>query len=313
MNRYAVGEIVKNRREQLNLTQEELCDGICDVSTLSRLENNKHYPMAKTFAALVERLEMPVERFMMLFTQEDFEVQELCDEIVNKNAVSQWGEAQALIKRLETHAGAKERVVQQFIMRTKALIDRSSITHEEFMGRLLAAVRLTIPNFNEEKIDQYLLSNEEVKCITNIAHAHAHEKERRRAIDHYKKLLKVLDKPYATSYEREKAIPPIACSLSKYLSLERRYEEAIEVCDRAMAVCKKRRLMDKWPELTMNKGCSLCSLGQMEEGKRLLELAYCMLLGFEQYALAEKLEVGAQKEYNVTLTSPDCLRQKSVG
>ena len=39
---YTVGAIIKNEREKHKISQEELCFGICAVSTLSRIEHNEH-------------------------------------------------------------------------------------------------------------------------------------------------------------------------------------------------------------------------------------------------------------------------------
>ena len=44
MKNVFLGEYIKQRRLDLGLTQEQLCDGICEPMTLSRLENGKQTP-----------------------------------------------------------------------------------------------------------------------------------------------------------------------------------------------------------------------------------------------------------------------------
>ena len=39
-----LGEIIKQRRQELGITQAELCEGICEPPTLSRIENKKQTP-----------------------------------------------------------------------------------------------------------------------------------------------------------------------------------------------------------------------------------------------------------------------------
>lgn len=46
MKNVFLGEYIKQRRLDLGLTQEQLCDGICEPVTLSRLENGKQTPAA---------------------------------------------------------------------------------------------------------------------------------------------------------------------------------------------------------------------------------------------------------------------------
>ena len=47
MKNVFLGEYIKQRRLDLGLTQEQLCDGICESVTLSRLENGKQTPSRK--------------------------------------------------------------------------------------------------------------------------------------------------------------------------------------------------------------------------------------------------------------------------
>ena len=44
MNNFLLGEYIRRKRLDLGLTQEEVCDGICEPITLSRIENNKQTP-----------------------------------------------------------------------------------------------------------------------------------------------------------------------------------------------------------------------------------------------------------------------------
>ena len=44
MQNFLLGEYIRQRRLELGLTQEEVCDGICEPITLSRIENGKQTP-----------------------------------------------------------------------------------------------------------------------------------------------------------------------------------------------------------------------------------------------------------------------------
>ena len=52
MKNVFLGEYIKQRRLDLGLTQEQLCDGICEPMTLSRLENGKQTPSRNRINAL---------------------------------------------------------------------------------------------------------------------------------------------------------------------------------------------------------------------------------------------------------------------
>ena len=76
MSYYPLGHIIKNRREELQLSQEDLADGICAVATLSRIENGERMPSKNHYEMLMQRLGYAEE-----FTQETTEPSPcpLCD------------------------------------------------------------------------------------------------------------------------------------------------------------------------------------------------------------------------------------------
>ena len=53
---FQLGPIMRARREELGLSQEDLADGICAVPTLSRIENGERMPTKNHFEMLMQRL-----------------------------------------------------------------------------------------------------------------------------------------------------------------------------------------------------------------------------------------------------------------
>ncbi len=54
-----IGAIIKRRRLELGLTQEQLCEGICEPSTMSRIEKGHQTPTYSKLKALLGRLNLP--------------------------------------------------------------------------------------------------------------------------------------------------------------------------------------------------------------------------------------------------------------
>ena len=69
MKNVFLGEYVKQRRLDLGLTQEQLCYGICEPMTLSRLENGKQTPSRNRINALLQRLGLPDDRYFALLSK----------------------------------------------------------------------------------------------------------------------------------------------------------------------------------------------------------------------------------------------------
>ena len=60
-----IGLIVKNQREKLSLTQEELSEKInIDQSNLSNIENGKNFPSFTTLCSLIENLNIEPNEFL---------------------------------------------------------------------------------------------------------------------------------------------------------------------------------------------------------------------------------------------------------
>ena len=81
MKNVFLGEYIKQRRLDLGLTQEQLCDGICEPMTLSRLENGKQTPSRNRINALLQRLGLPDDRYFALLSKNELEMEALQKEI----------------------------------------------------------------------------------------------------------------------------------------------------------------------------------------------------------------------------------------
>ena len=87
MQNYRLGDYIRQRRQELNLTQEQVCAGICEPVTLSRFENGRQTPSRTRINAILQRLGLPDDRYYALVTPEELEIEALEKEIVACNAL----------------------------------------------------------------------------------------------------------------------------------------------------------------------------------------------------------------------------------
>ena len=92
MQNISIGECIRQRRKELNLTQEQVCDGICDPVSLSRIENGKQTPRRSVINALLQRLGLPDDRYYALVSENELEIEALKKEILACNALSRIAE-----------------------------------------------------------------------------------------------------------------------------------------------------------------------------------------------------------------------------
>ena len=85
MKEIFLGEFIKQRRLELGLTQEQLCEGICEPMTISRIENGRQTPSRNRINALLQRLGLPDDRYYALLSKNEAEVAGLQREIISCN------------------------------------------------------------------------------------------------------------------------------------------------------------------------------------------------------------------------------------
>lgn len=157
MKNVFLGEYIKQRRLDLGLTQEQLCDGICEPMTLSRLENGKQTPSRNRINALLQRLGLPDDRYFALLSKNELEMEALQKEIVACNANHRVEEGFETLKKFEQIADHDDQIAQQFILRSKVLLGRldQRYTPQEQIDLLMQAIRLTVPRFNLDEIERF--------------------------------------------------------------------------------------------------------------------------------------------------------------
>ena len=159
MKNVFLGEYIKQRRLDLGLTQEQLCDGICEPMTLSRLENGKQTPSRNRINALLQRLGLPDDRYFALLSKNELEMEALQKEIVACNANHRVEEGFETLKKFEQIADHDDQIAQQFILRSKVLLGRldQRYTPQEQIDLLMQAIRLTVPRFNLDETERFFI------------------------------------------------------------------------------------------------------------------------------------------------------------
>ena len=164
MKNVFLGEYVKQRRLDLGLTQEQLCDGICEPMTLSRLENGKQTPSRNRINALLQRLGLPDDRYFALLSKNELEMEALKKEIVACNVTEKVPEGFEKLAQFEKLADPDDQIAQQFALRSRVLLGRldGRYTPLEQIDLLMQAIQLTVPRFGvSEEVYHKMLDSDE--------------------------------------------------------------------------------------------------------------------------------------------------------
>ena len=243
MKEFHIGEVIRQRRTELSLTQEELCEGIYEPPTMSRIETGRQTPSRTKLNVLLQRLGLPDDRYYALLSENEAKIVDLQKEIVSCNVLGKQEKGLEMIKELEKLADSDDTVIQQFILRSKVIFgkwDNGEIKpylFEEKMEMLFRAIHLTVPKFNIEEIDRGLYGLDEVKVINQIAGTFSQSGQNKKAIDIYYQLLKYIKKHFQNILQSGGLLPLVCYNYARELDLVRRYEDALEIAQLGRQAC----------------------------------------------------------------------------
>lgn len=239
MKNVFLGEYIKQRRLDLNLTQEQLCDGICEPMTLSRLENGKQTPSRNRINAILQRLGLPDDRYFALLSKNELEMEALQTEIVACNVTEKVSEGFEKLAQFEELAEPDDQIARQFILRSKVLLGRldGRYTPEEQIDMLMQAIRLTVPRFHLDEIERFLYSKDEIKIINQIGIAYSDDGQNKKAAEIYYQLLRYVRKHFKETITSIGVLPLVLYNYARVLDLCGRYEEGAALAKEGQEAC----------------------------------------------------------------------------
>lgn len=275
-----LGEVIKEKRKEQGLSQWNLCEGICDVTTLSRLENGKQTPKRHIVNALLQRLGISDDRFFAAITTEEIKLNELFKDITALNI--KYGKSgkdvklkEELIKKhneLLKLVEENDNISKQILIRSQVII--SEDTEEKKIELLTKALKTTHPNFNEANIEKCLLTFDEVKILNQIAGCYARLGNHNKAVEILDQLLKNIEKRFKKIVPSMSNKTLILCNLSRELLACNNIEKAKIYAEEGKELAIQYCIFINLPEYLMILAECDHRLGNDDKCKELLIDAY---------------------------------------
>ena len=243
MKSFFIGEMIRQRRMELGLKQNELCQGICEPTTMCRIESGKQTPSLNQLKVLLQRLGLPDERYYAIVSKNEMLISDLQTEIVSSNVFRDPQRGLPKIEELEKIADPDDRPIRQFILRSKVLLGKIEngqivpYTNDEKLDMLFEAIRLTSPNFDIDAICDGLYSVDEVKVINQIALIYSQLEQREKVINIYRQLLAYIENHFQNTIQFGSLFSLVAFNYARELDLVGSYTEAIKVSEINWKAC----------------------------------------------------------------------------
>lgn len=250
MKEQRIGEVICHRRQELGISQEELAEGLCEAVTVSRLENGKQTPSRDLVNALLQRLDLPGDRFYAILTPQEERLEALRGEIVSLSVRFQSApdpEREQLrqksiekLAELEKIITPRDRISRQFLLRTQALLGREDGTPYPFQERLtllLEAIRLTVPRFTLERLSAFRYTLDDMKVLLQIANTFSANGQQEKTLEIDRQLFQYVKMHYKGDYQVAGPLCLIAHNYAGELRMGQQYQEALDIASQGIDAC----------------------------------------------------------------------------
>lgn len=289
MKEVFLGNVIRQRRLDLGLTQEQLGEGICEQATICRFEKGTQTPTHNRVKALLQRLGLPGNRYFAFISKNE-EMSEVLRNDIRKLEVlfhlsndAERSEIRAHIwsklSELENIMVPDDQITRQYILYNRVSVDCPIKPYEpaEQIAILTKAIRLTVPRFELDAIHSFHFSDDELNIIGLLAYSYLNMGQNRTAISIYHQLFQYMKKNCLQSQSCIRLFCWIASLYAKTLSAERRYEEAIEIAELGWNACIEHEHYLFLPSLLTTLASCHYLIGNREQSTAFYYQAYYLL------------------------------------
>ncbi|HEF7291020.1 TPA: helix-turn-helix domain-containing protein [Bacillus cereus] len=253
-----LGITIKELRIKKNISQSDLCHGICSQSQISKIEKGVIYPSSILLYQLSERLGVDPNSIFALTQNKKLKYTENV-KYVMRDCIRQhqYKELYEIVTREKYTNNFQTKEDKQFLIWHEAIaIYCVNNSTKVALALLNNALKLTVTNID-------FLSEREIDILHTMAILHAENKEYKKSITILKRCLNNFNK---LDFPRDKEIKlKIIYNLAKNLSYTYQYEEAIKYIDKGIQLAINLNTFYLLGELYYGKGSNLLKLKQYNE------------------------------------------------
>lgn len=297
---YEIGSFIRDLRLERGYSQEELCYGICSTGNLSKIENGVRMPNRKTIEAVMQRLGSE-NVFLQFSSREEMHQERLCKKIVRKLSDMDFEGLEEIVREFEATITEEDILNSQYCRFTRVMINQAEgAPREQVIRELEETLHMTKPRTPDEAYKlEGLLTYNEIVILINIANNYAGY-DNKRAIEILSGLKQYMDTHILDRQERIKKYQVVVFNLGDILIDEKRYDEAIELCDLGIEDCKINNRLRLFPYFLANKGFALLGKGEEEQAQIQFKKAYHMWEAMENEKACARLVQYLKENWNFT-------------
>jgi len=166
---YCINDVIRIRRKMLGLSQQKVCEDICDEKTLRRIEHKRTRPRKAVVRKLMRRLKLSEELTRTELVTDSQEARELMTQLRDFVNAGRWEEAERARRRIEEMVPMEITCNRQTIMSKEMFLKwkQGEMGDEEYLDKMRGVLEETLPYDAFLKSDEIYLTGTEQVCILN--------------------------------------------------------------------------------------------------------------------------------------------------
>ena len=234
MRKRRIGDLINKVREDQNITQKQLCDGLCSVQTLSNIESGDRMPDVFLVEYLLQRLGISPDDLETILFDNEYRKVELRDLIEEKIEQGFLREAEKILE--ENVKLSRDSIERQYYYQIKAILASEKNNHIESLEYIEMALASTHTEYAQIGKKLMLLATKEIELLCMMADEYLLIENRAEAQRIVKFLVQYLEKGFVQDMELVKTYPKVAYLTNYFAGNKKeridsisRYEKAFQL------------------------------------------------------------------------------------
>ena len=299
------GEIIKKIRLGMGLSQEDFATKLHVSSRqVPRIENGTASMSMWKFMYMIELLDRPTEELWLLYLDtEEYDGYKKYVKLKRLLSNRLFDEAKDILPEFEKGVLSKQPTARQYLAYAKIVINKEDMSHEKVIDELFLAMRISKPNFEENKITEYRMTHNELYIANTIANTLYKIGEKDRSIKLAKGLIESMENSGVSEEDKAILFPLLMTNLSTNLGRSGKIKEALKVCNRALEICREYNNFKYVHHISYNIAYCYKELGEEEQVyKTHLVRAYHSACAVHNHKDAVIIKNDAKKSFGITLS-----------
>lgn len=248
VNEQKIGKLSEYLRKTRQIRMKDIYQGICSESAYIRLETGESLPEFMTLSYIFSRIGKSVNKVSMIVGYEEYEIYRMQEELERLISEGKYDETEDIFEIYKKSKMASLSPHQQYIMKMRAVILIEQGKYAEAQKCVECALAQTLPEFQMDELEAYLLGEEEWILIFMCLQCRLHLGEPA-VSKQCRKIIRILKRSRMDSEMKIALYPKAVWILAESLRQENAQEKAEKAAQEALELLQENTSLFLLPQI----------------------------------------------------------------